>query len=120
VEFIEDLPVNINSLQNRIERSKAALHELENKANTPFEHEAELVDLKTRQQFLSDALAEAAEAFQQELRNSSAVTSIAQWKAVNLGSGGKWESERAMDEVDSQYDPLAPSATNDMSIAAAR
>jgi N12 class adenine-specific DNA methylase len=120
VEFIEDLPVNINSLQNRIERSKAALHELENKANTPFEHEAELVDLKTRQQFLSDALAEAAEAFQQELRNSSAVTSIAQWKAVNMGSGGKWESERAMDEVDSQYDPLAPSATNDMGIAAAR
>jgi N12 class adenine-specific DNA methylase len=120
VEFIEDLPVNINSLQNRIERSKAALHELENKANTPFEHEAELVELKTRQQFLSDALAEAAEAFQQELRNSSAVTSIGQWKAVNLGSGGKWEAERAMDEVDSRYDPLAPSATTDMSIAAAR
>ncbi|GAB0154448.1 SNF2-related protein [Marinobacterium sp. BA1] len=120
VEFIEDLPVNINSLQNRIERSKAALHELETKANTPFEHEAELIELKTRQQFMSDALAEAAEAFQQELRNSSAVTSIAQWKAVNMGAGGKCEPSYDEEEVVSSFDPLAPSSTSEMSIAAAR
>lgn len=120
VAFIDDLEANIKALENRINSSKEALHELESKANAPFEHEAELVELKTRQQYLSDELAAAAEAFQKELRESKAVTSIAQWKSENMGPGGKWDAARATDETGSDFDPLAPSATPDMSIAAAR
>ena len=52
--------------------------------NKPFEHESELSEFKARQMMLSNELEDAAREFQESLRQSGAITTIAEWKAKNL------------------------------------
>jgi N12 class adenine-specific DNA methylase len=83
-EHMGSIDLMLNKMHDAMERDQKELAQLAQTADQPFEHESTLVELLSQQMEMNEKVAEEARQFQESIKDSAGITTIAAWKEAHL------------------------------------
>lgn len=83
-EHMGSVDLMLYKMHDAMERDQNELAQLAQTADQPFEHESTLVELLSQQMEMNEKVAEEARQFQESIKDSAGITTIAAWKEAHL------------------------------------
>jgi N12 class adenine-specific DNA methylase len=86
-EHMGNIDTMIHNINASMARDRQELEQLLSTADQPFEHEGTLVELLSQQMEMNEKVAEEARQFQESIKDSAGITTIAAWKEAHVTEG---------------------------------